>query len=136
MIIPSQRKIKKLLKKKKIDLPEKENHFSLADEYVKLSRIFNPIDILDKLNIWIDMIFYPLYLFIQLVMGQFSFFHILGIQKSVQLWLDWFRFEKLKTKVKSWTSIIRTLGGPWISANDAEYHVYVYADAMERLHSV
>ena len=133
MIVPSQKKIKKLVKKKKINLPEKENYFSLADEYVKLSRIFNPEDILDKINIWIDMIFYPIYVFVQLVMGQFSVFHILGVQKSVTLWIDWFRFRTLKTKVKSWTVIVKNLGGPWISANDAEYHVYVYADAMERI---
>jgi hypothetical protein len=33
--------------------------------------------------------------------------------------------------VREWTNIVRAVGGPFISTNDAKYHIYVYADGMQ-----
>jgi hypothetical protein len=44
-------------------------------------------------------------------------------------------FDSLNSEIREWTRIVKSVGGPFISANDSTYHVFVYADAMERLRS-
>ena len=79
------------------------------------------------------MILYPLYILYQLILGDYSPFYMLSLFKTYELWLDYFRLRELQEEVNSWISIVKQLDGPWISTNDSTYHLYVYADAMERL---
>jgi hypothetical protein len=87
---------------------------------------------LSTISLWVDMVIYPIYTIISWFWS-FSFTSILSMYRAYELWIEWFRFQELKKKIREWTSIVRELGGPWISTNDAEYHIYVYADAMERI---
>jgi len=124
----------KLLKKKtrKLNLPN-EPYFELADEYVHLRDQFfleEPIEIIYS---WIDMVFYPIYIVIQLCMLEFSPMAILSLVKTYQLWISWFRFQELELRIDFWKQTVRSVGGPWISTNSPEYHVFVYADGMQRI---
>ena len=112
------------------------DYFSLADEYVTLQRIFVKENVLDQIGIWFDMIVSPILTILHSLWKQVapSLFTILSFQKCVTLWKQWFRFQDLKKQVHEWMNIVRAIGGPFISSNDPEYHMFVYADAMQRLH--
>lgn len=111
------------------------HYFSIADEYVSLQKIFSRDTLLEKLEIWIEMIVSPLIMIGTMLWDWKSpdMFQLMSLQKCVQLWKDWFRMRELRTQIHGWMRIVRSIGGPFISANDAEYHVFVYADAMQRL---
>lgn len=128
-MIPSNKKLRKLLRKKKI---EKEEYFKLAEEFIQLQKKFVTQDTLSTISLWVDMVIYPIYTVISWFWS-FSFMSILSIYRSYELWIEWFRVQELKQKIREWTTLVRSVGGPWISSNDAEYHIYVYADAMERI---
>jgi hypothetical protein len=113
-----------------------KNYFALADEYVSLQKIFSRDTLLGKLELWIEMVISPL---IQLILAIWNqkipdMFQLLSLQKCGQLWKDWFRMREIRTEIHSWIKIVRSIGGPFIASNDAEYHVFVYADGMQRLH--
>ena len=114
-------------------LPNEDNYFKLADEFVVLQKIFVPDSTLDTISLWMDMIIYPIYTVINWFISGFSALSVIGLTKSYQLWIDWFRFKSLGKQVRSWTNIVRSVGGPFISSNEAEFHVFVYADGMERI---
>jgi hypothetical protein len=116
-----------------VKLPNEENYFKLADEFVVLQKIFVPDSALDTISLWMDMIIYPIYTVINWFISEFSMLSLIGLTKTYQLWLDWFRFKSLGKQVRSWTNIVRSVGGPFISSNEAEFHVFVYADGMERI---
>lgn len=128
-MIPSNKKLRKLLRKKKI---EQEDYFKIADEFIQLQKKFVTQDTLSTISLWVDMVIYPIYTVISWFWN-FSFMSILSIYRSYELWIEWFRFQELKYKIREWTLLVRSVGGPWISSNDAEYHIYVYADAMQRI---
>ena len=115
-----------------------KNYFSMADEYVSLQKIFSRDSWLEKIEIWIEMVISPI---ITLVMSLWKFegldmFQMMSLQKCVQLWKDWFRMRELKKEIVGWMHIVKSIGGPFIACNDAEYHVFVYADGMQRLHDL
>lgn len=111
-------------------------YFSLADEYVTLQKIFIRDEIYGAIGLWFDMIISPLLTILHSIWKQTypSFFTLLSFQKCITLWKQWFRFQDLKKQVHEWMNIIRSIGGPFISSNDPEYHIFVYADGMQRLH--
>ena len=43
------------------------------------------------------MILYPLYVFYQLYLGDFSPFYIFGLSKAYELWIDYLTVRKLNT---------------------------------------
>lgn len=112
------------------------NYFSLADEYVTLQQIFVKETPLDQIGLWFDMVVSPLLTILHALWKQMapSIFTVLSFQKCVTLWKQWLRFQDLKKQIHEWMNIVRSIGGPFISSNDPEYHVFVYADAMQRLH--
>jgi hypothetical protein len=128
-MIPSLKKIQK--KSKKIII-EKKSYFSLTQEFLTLQKKFvKPF--FETLLLGIDMILYPLYVFYQLYLGDFSPFYIFGLSKAYELWIDYLRFLELDKEIQTWISIVKQIGGPWISTNNSDYHLFVYADAMERI---
>lgn len=112
-----------------------KNYFQIADEYVSLQKIFSRDTLLGKLELWIEMIISPLIQFGMAIWNQKvpDMFQMMSLQKCFQLWKDWFRMREIRSEIHIWMKIIRSIGGPFISSNDAEYHVFVYADGMQRL---
>lgn len=129
-MIPEWKDIRK--KTKKINVPD-EGYFGLSEEYVALKSKLQCEELLDKLYLWFDMVIYPIYIVIRLCMLDFSAMYVLTLVKTYQLWIDWLRLQELERKVDSWRTTVRSAGGPWISANNPELHVFVYADGMERI---
>lgn len=136
-MIPESSEIKKRLR------PEQtihfvlypQNYFENAEEFIRLSNIFVRETFFEKVSLWVEMVISPI---ISLCMSLYSktppsFFTMLSLQKCFQLWQDWFEFRRLVNVVREWTNIVRAVGGPFISTNDAKYHVYVYADGMQRI---
>jgi len=62
-----------------------------------------------------------------------SIFSLMSVQKTIELWMDWYKFRELGGVIRKWTTIVRSINGPFISTNNAKYHVFVYADAMQRI---
>lgn len=115
-----------------------KNYFTIADEYVSLQRIFSRDTLLEKLELWIEMIITPLFMLGSAILNMTlpDMFQMMSLQKCVQLWKDWFRMRELRSEIHNWMRIVRSVGGPFIASNDAEYHVFVYADGMQRLHDL
>lgn len=138
-MIPDISEIKKRLK------PEQtvhfvlypQNYFEIAEEFIRLQTIFIKETFFEKIKLWFEMIISPIItVCISLYSGQSpSFFTMIGFQKCFQLWQEWFEFRRLASIVREWTNIVRTIGGPFISTNDPKYHIYVYADGMQRIHN-
>lgn len=111
------------------------NYFEIADEYVELQSIFLKESWFEKLGTWMDMIIYPILSFVMyFAYGQTpTIFTMLSLHKTITLWRQWFRFKVLTYEIREWMNLIRSIGGPFISTNDPTYHVFVYADAMQRV---
>jgi hypothetical protein len=131
-MIPTKKQLRKKIKKNKLKL-EKKPYFSLVKELIELQNKFLNKTYFELFQLIFEMILYPLYILYQLILGDYSPFYMLSLFKTYELWLDYFRFRELQEEVNSWISIVKQLDGPWISTNDSTYHLYVYADAMERL---
>ena len=129
-MIPEWKQIQKRAKNLEV---LNEPYFALADEYVELKAKFVCEDSLETIYLWFDMLLYPIYIVIRLCMRDFSVTYIFALTKTYQLWLDWFRLQEIEAKVDYWKLVIRGLGGPWISSNNPDLHVFVYADGMERI---
>jgi hypothetical protein len=111
-----------------------QDYFKLADEYVSLSKIFIRDTIFSTVSLWMDMVIVPIGLILKsLFAGRFDVFSIFSFQKCASLWRDWFRYKELGKLLHEWVKLVRAIGGPFIASNDAEYHVFVYADGMQRI---
>jgi hypothetical protein len=129
-MIPEWKQIRK--RAKNLEVPN-EPYFALADEYVELKAKFVCEDIIETIYLWADMLLYPIYITIRLCMQDFSITYIFALTKTYQLWFDWLRLQELEAKFEYWKLIIRRMGGPWISSNNPDFHIFVYADGMERI---
>jgi hypothetical protein len=132
-MIPESKKIRKACHAQSIRRLPHENYFAHAEEFVNLSKEFVPETLFAKCEQWFEMIIYPFYMVYKSFTGSFSIFYITSIYKCIQTWIRWFRFEELKEDMRKWVKLVRSVGGPFISTNDPNYHVYVYADGMERI---
>jgi len=130
-MIPTKKQLRKKLKKLKLQI-EKKPYFSLVQEYLELEKKFEKSGF-EFVSLIIEMILYPLYIIYLFIQGEFSPFSALTLMKTYETWIDYFAFKELKSEIDSWISIVKKVDGPWISTNDTAYHLYVYADAMERL---
>jgi hypothetical protein len=109
------------------------NYFQIADEYVSLQKKFVKETFFEKIGLWFDMLISPLITIVQLFMNGMDIFLVYSLHKVVSLWKDWFRMKYLQTIIREWRQIVKQVGGPFITCNDAEYHLFVYADAMQRI---
>ena len=111
------------------------NYFELADEHVELQSIFVKDNWFGILGNWMDMVVYPVFSVVMyFAYAQTpSIFTMLSLHKTITLWRQWFRFKIITYEIREWMNIIRSIGGPYISTNDPTYHVFVYADAMQRI---
>jgi len=129
-MLPEWKDLRKKARKLKIT---DDDYFAIADEYTELSSKFHCEDLMDALYLWFDMLLYPIYIIIRLCMLEFSPMSVITLIKTYQLWIDWLRFKELETRVETWKETVRSLGGPWISCNNPDLHIFVYADGMERI---
>lgn len=135
-MIPNNEEIFKRLTREQIQyiLLNQSDYFKLVEEFTNLQKVFNADSLYDKLMLWFEMLISPLITIVQSIMnGSMSIFSILGFQKTFLLWKDWFRWRELQENLRIWISIVKSVGGPYISTNDADYHMFVYADAMVRI---
>jgi hypothetical protein len=111
-----------------------QNYFKIAQEFVDLHQLFKQETLLEKLNFYIDMIVYPLYIVFSTVLFQqtVGLFTILSIHKAISKWQQYLRYLELRSETDEWKCLIQSIGGPFISTNDETYHMYVYADGMQR----
>jgi len=112
-----------------------KKYFSIAEEYIELERIFKKETLFEKASLWVDMVIHPIIAFVTLILRKqnLDIFSVLTIQKTIRIWTDWFRYLTLGYETREWIDIVRSVGGPFISTNDPTYHMYVYADGMQRL---
>ncbi len=107
-----------------------KKYFVEADEFVELAKTFMSI------SWWtiLDMLF-PIVGIVHCIVTKSlpDIFFILSVYKSVQLWIQLFRFYALKRQIIEWREIVNATGGPFISTNDPTYLPYVFADGMQRL---
>ena len=139
-MIPSQQTLKTRLTPQilaKIILSNKD-HFETAEEFIEMNKVFVKDTLIDQLMLWVDMVISPLITLVSAVYyGEApSIVSIMGLYKTVSMWNDWIYFQILKAEVHEWTSIVKSIGGPFIATNDPSYHSYVYADGMQRLHYI
>ena len=139
-MIPSTGDIKKKLQPEQTlhFLMKKENYFEVAEEFLQLQAIFITHTIADKISLWAEMLMSPIIMIITWFYTKElpGIFAMMGLHKTVELWKKWFRFRELAVTVREWTTIIRSVGGPFISTNDAKFHIYVYADGMQRIKNI
>ena len=111
------------------------NFFELAETYVNLSHDFLIDFSLHMLTNLFDMVLYPLYLFYKLMFHHEtpSMFNMITIYRIIKMWYNYFKYYFLNSDIVEWVTIVRSIDGPFISTNDPTYHVYVYADGMERI---
>ena len=113
-----------------------ETYFKTAEEFVRLNKIYSYQGLFSYLSLLADMIISPLITIIMAIYYQEppGIFSVISLQKTVTLWYDWFLYEQIKHEIREWTHIVKSIGGPFISTNNSDYHSYVYADAMQRIH--
>ena len=137
-MIPSNKDIRAKLTQDQIQyvLLNNKTYFKTADEFIKLKKQFSPDTLLEKISLWMEMVISPFITLVQLIFFNKvpDLFTILSIQKTVSIWLTWFQWKECQNTIREWIKIIRAIGGPFISCNDAEYHMFVYADGMQRVH--
>ena len=111
-------------------LQESTDFFKDAEEYLGLRKRFG------GLFVWIDMIVAPLVTIITFILdGTYDMFALLTFGKSLMVVREWLRYRTLSSRISKWKEIVKNAGGPFISTNDPEYHIFVYADGMQRLHN-
>ena len=110
-----------------------KKYFVEADEFVELAKTFMDI------SWWtiLDMLF-PIVGIVHCIVTKSlpDIFFVLSVYKSVQLWIQLFRFYELKRQIIEWREIVNATGGPFISTNDPMYMSYVFADGMQRLQNL
>lgn len=111
------------------------NYFAIAEEYITLEQLFKKDTIFEKLNVWIDMVIYPIISLISIIVYNqpIGIFTVITIHKIVSKWQQYIRYLQLKSETDEWKDIVNSTGGPKISTNDDMYIMYVFADAMQRL---
>jgi len=112
-----------------------KSFFATAEEYVKLQQKFLKETLLDKILLWVDLLLSPLITLYQCISsGEMpSMFTAMSLQKTFTLWGDYIKFKLMAAEMHEWTKMVRSVHGPFISCNDPTYHMFVYADGMERL---
>ena len=116
-------------------LNQSTNFFAKANEFVVLQEKFIKESLLEKLSLWFSLFISPLLTLFNLIIKKEppSIFTMLSIKNTFDLWTEYIKFHLLSKEIHKWTKIVRSVNGPFISCNDPTYHMFVYADAMERL---
>lgn len=111
-------------------LEESTDFFKDATEFFNLRRKFS-----ERMT-WLTILLGPVITIVTfLLYGTYDMFAILTFGKFAVSIRDWLRYRELSRKIAKWKTIVLNAGGPFISTNDAEYHIFVYAEGMQRIHN-
>jgi len=110
-------------------LENSTDFFKDTNEYFDLRRKFQGI------YVWIDILAPLVTILIFFVYGTWDMFASMGFLKSGYAISSWLRYRHLSAQIYKWKEIVIASGGPNIVVNDPEYHVFVYAEGMQRLHN-
>jgi hypothetical protein len=107
----------------------------MAEEHFHLKKLFNMDSVTEQVSFLLDMVLFPIIAYINVLFRDPGGLLTLAtsINKSVTLWIKWLRFQELNKKMRDWIWCVKQYGGPFISTNDSDYHMFVYADGMQRL---
>lgn len=137
-MIPTNKEIHKKLSRKQIEyiLLNDKKYFKDVERFIKLHEEFVPDNLIQNVSLWVEMLISPLITIVQFIFSQkkIDIFVLITINKLVSIWLRWFEWRQLQQTIREWITIVRSIGGPFIGCNDAQYHMYVYADGMQRIH--
>jgi hypothetical protein len=138
-MIPDNQNITKNLNKDHLQniILKGDSYFAKAEEYVTLQKEFIKESLFEIILFWVDTIIYPAFQILSLLWKRElpSMFSVFSFQKTFDKWVRWFRFKTLSSELKEWVEIVKSVNGPFIRTNDPDYHVFVYADGMQRLRS-
>lgn len=100
-----------------------------------MQKLLEPEGWIDWIVLMLDMIVQPIIVFVSLALGyETSTLSIVGmLVRAGELWWKWAEYQVLRDSARHWILITKLMGGPFISCNDPTYHVFVYAEAIERL---
>lgn len=100
-----------------------------------MQKLLEPEGWIDWIILLVDMIVQPLIVFISWAIGyETSKLSMAGtLIRAAELWWKWMEYQVLRDSARHWILITKLMGGPFISCNDPAYHVFVYAEAIERL---
>ena len=109
--------------------------FEVAEEFAELQKKFVKETLHERIFLWFEMLVSPIMAVVMCYLNNEppSIFTSMSFYKCIMMWFDWLKFTILTHEIRDWTRIVRSVGGPFISTNDSDYHVFVYADGMERL---
>lgn len=137
-MIPTSKQIHKKLTRQQIEyvLLNDKRYFKIAEDYINLHERFSPETLFEQISLWAEMIISPLMTLCQILFfgKKPDVFTVVGIHKTASIWLKWVEWKEKQATIREWIKIVRSIGGPFIGCNDAKYHMYVYADAMQRIH--
>jgi hypothetical protein len=108
------------------------DYFREADEYVHLHQLFKTETFYEKFGLFMKLIGNLILAFVwksQALSMSFT------IYRMVEDWKQYIRYLEIRSKIREWKELIRSVGGPFISTNDPTYQSYVYADGIQRLHN-
>jgi hypothetical protein len=137
-MIPPSKDIYKKIPREQVEyiLLNDKTYFKTVEKFINLHERFSPESLIEKTSLWIEMIISPLITITKILFfgSTPDIFTVLTIHKTINIWLEWFDWKQLQNSVREWIKIVRSIGGPFIGCNDAKYHMYVYADGMQRIH--
>jgi hypothetical protein len=113
-----------------------KTYFTSVEKFINLNDKFNPETILEKISLYVELAISPLFTIFQIVFfgKKADIFTVMTVHKTLSVWLSFLEWMQLRDRIREWIKIVRSIGGPFIGCNDAYYHMYVYADGMQRAH--
>lgn len=110
----------------------KKNYFAIADEYIKLKQLFKTDTFYEKLGLFMKLIGS---LILSLLWKSSSLSLCFTLYRTIEDWKLYIRYLEMKHDITTWKTLVKNMGGPFISTNDETYYPYIYADGMQRLHN-
>lgn len=111
-----------------------KHYFKDADELIQLEKVYGTPSWFLRIDMW----FTPIFLIFKFLTTHSipNVLSVLSIYKCIRSWIDWFRYKELRNSCIQWKQITDSFGGPYIATNDITYLPYVYADGMQRIHTM
>ena len=110
-----------------------KNYFAEAEDFVTLTEKF----LVPSWTVWFEMVLSPLIMIVMCIVTRSppDMFSAMSTYKTIQIWMEWFKYKRVKARFMEWKQIVDAFGGPFISTNNPNYLAYVYADGMQRIHN-
>ena len=108
--------------------------FEIAEQFIQLRKVCNPVSIAEQLTRISDMILMPMILVVLILLKKSDVFMAVStITKAYSSWKTWFEYTNLRFMIQRMYLHTARVGGPFIVTNDPTYMPYVFADAVYRV---